>query len=358
MQTLIVSQHRLRAFAVIVICAALTMFCASVAAGQMGNNGIDEDPGIGMRQGRNTVVGQVIFPGNMPPARRCTVRISSVRLGEFSTLTDANGVFTFRRLREGMYFLTVEAGKEYHPAQTTVDLFDNSGRTTTVQVELRPRATVVKAAVVDAGLAGAPKQAVELYQKGLAASRSGDYKKAVEHFLAAVNIYPEFVLALNELAGAYINAGQLAQAERTVLSALAYEPDNPTLRLNYGYVLFLAQRYAESERELRRAIRLKEASATAHSYLGVVLIKLGRLDEAEKELLRSIAIGGSSGITAHRYLAALYRERGDRARAIEQLETYLRLAPNARDADQVRMTIKDLQKELAGGKSEASPNSP
>jgi regulator of sirC expression with transglutaminase-like and TPR domain len=39
----------------------------------------------------------------------------------------------------------------------------------------------------------------------------------------------------------------------------------------------------------------------------------------------------------------MYGERGDRAQAIVELETYLRLVPKAKDADQIREIIKGLR---------------
>jgi regulator of sirC expression with transglutaminase-like and TPR domain len=48
-------------------------------------------------------------------------------------------------------------------------------------------------------------------------------------------------------------------------------------------------------------------------------------------------------LLAHRYLGALYSERGDKARGVQELETYLRLVPNARDAEQIREIIKGLR---------------
>src|SRR5216683_2277071 len=123
-----------------VLCFALfALVCDPAVRAQIGSSGIDSDPASGMRQGRNTIV-----------------RLSSVRVGEFSTMTDDNGVFAFRRLREGSYFITVEAGKDYLSTSETVDLFDNNGRTVTVQIQLRAKPTTAnnKPAVVNATLAG------------------------------------------------------------------------------------------------------------------------------------------------------------------------------------------------------------
>src|SRR2546425_10231608 len=231
---------------------------AATTQAQLGSTGVDDDRSSGMR-GENTVVGKVIFPPGRQPDRRCTVRLSSVRVGEFPTMTDDSGVFTFRRLREGSYFITVEAGKDYLPAQETVNLFDNRPRTTTVQIELRLRPTATtRPAVVNAALAGVPKAALELYQKGIASAGAGDNKNAIEELKAAVALYPAFVPALNELSALYVNINELQKAEEALITALTYEPNNATLRLNYGYVLLLQERFVDSERELHRAIELKD----------------------------------------------------------------------------------------------------
>src|SRR5713226_2089974 len=92
----IASAHTTRLSAV----SLLILLSALSARAQFGSSGIDDDRSSGMRQGTNTVIGQVVFPPGRQPDRRCTVRLSSVRVGEFSTMTDENGGFTFRRLRE------------------------------------------------------------------------------------------------------------------------------------------------------------------------------------------------------------------------------------------------------------------
>jgi len=318
-------------------------FSANVHA-QLAGTGIDDDRSSGMRSGNNTIVGQVVMPVTDRERRRFTVRLSSVRVGEFSTMTDANGVFTFRRLREGSYFISVAAGKDYLPAQETVDLFDNSARTTTVQIELRLRPTVnTKAGVLNAALANVPKAAVDRYDKGIAAAAAGDNKSAIEELKGALSIYPHFVPALNELSAVYVNTGNLEKAEEVLRTALGIEPNNPTLRLNYGYILLLRERFAESESELRRAIELKDDLVSAHLYRGRVLIRLQRFDDAERELKRAISLGGSAAVVAYRYLGALYSERGETAKAIDALEKYLTLSPSARDAEQVKKIIKQLR---------------
>ncbi len=331
-----------------VICSALFVVSfATTGQAQLTGTGIDDDPASGMRNGTNTIVGRVTYPSGRQLDRRYTVRLSSVVVGEFSTMTDENGVFTFRRLRDGTYSIRVEAGKEYLPAQETVELYDNRGRTVTVQIELRPRpASTNKPGVINAALAGVPKPAQDLYEKAMASAQVGENKKGIEQLRSAVAVHPQFVLALNEMSVLYLKLGELDKAGEALAEALKVEPENATLRLNYGYVLMMREHFVDSERELHRALQLKDDSTLAHLYRGKVLIKLRNFDEAEKELNRAISLGGQAAGMAYRYLGALYSERGDTAKAIEALERYLSLKPNDQDAKQVQTVIKQLRESI------------
>src|SRR6267378_2189428 len=115
----------------------LLLSLVAAANAQIRSPEIDSDPASGMRRGTNTIEGQIYDASGRPLSQRCTVRLSSVNVGEFSTLTDDYGLFTFRRLREGTYYLKVEAGQDFQPATETVDFFDNLNRTNHVQIQLK-----------------------------------------------------------------------------------------------------------------------------------------------------------------------------------------------------------------------------
>lgn len=319
------------------------------------DGGLDSDPGDPGTGGRNAIQGRLYLPSGRKLDRRLRVRLSSVRGGESSTMTDDNGAFTFRRLAGGTYRLSVDAGKEFELAFETVDIIESpfrarnqSGQVFTVQIQLQlKRADTNKPSVVNAALLGIPPPAQELYEKALAAARSGDHKKAIEHLQNAISLHPEFPLALNELGVQHQKLGQLDKAAAAFRSATRLAPDVFVLRFNHGFVLLQQKKYAEAETELRAALERDQTSSHAHLYRGRALIGLRRDDEAEKEMLTAIKLGGDEMKIAYRYLGAIYNERSDHARAIASLETYLRLDPNAKDAAQVRQIIEDLRAQAA-----------
>ena len=141
--------------------AALVAFGLGAAAARAQNDdGIETgDPGTG---GRHEIQGRVYLPSGRQLDRRLRVRLSSIRGGDFATLTDDNGNFTFRRLRSGTYTVTVEGGREFETANETVDIIpgtrqaDESGQRHTVQIRL-----VEKGAAADPARPGVVSAAAE-----------------------------------------------------------------------------------------------------------------------------------------------------------------------------------------------------
>lgn len=331
--------------------AALVAFglCA-VAARAQTNDGLP-DPGEIGTGGLHVIQGRLYLPSGRKLDRRLRVRVSGVG-GERSTLTDDNGAFTFRRLSAGTYTLTVEGGREFETATETVDVLDGTRRTDqqvyTIQIRLdEKRAGSASAAerpgVVSATPEAVPADARARYQKALAASAAGDHKRAVKELKAAVEIHPQFPLALNELGAQYMGLGQLGDAADAFAAAVKLAPGEAVLRINYGILLARQKKYKEAEEQLARAVALDGKNAAARLHRGHALIRLGRGAEAEAELLLALKLGGPAAPLAHRYLGALYFERGDDARAAAALEEYLRLTPDAADAAQVRAILSGLK---------------
>lgn len=324
----------------------LSAFLPGRVRAQMG--GIDPDPGSPGSGGQSTIEGRIYYPSGRTMDKRLRVRLTGLRIGEFFTMTDDSGAFSFRRIAGGSYVVSVEAGKEYEPVNETVDILDVRGqfpRSYSLQIQLRPKSTSgsQKNAVMNAALAAVPRAAAELYQKALESDRAGDTKKAIEQLKSAISLYPDFLLAFNELGVQYWKCGQLDKAAEALRFALKLAPDGFSQRLNYGIVLVHMRQFKEAEPELRRALEKNEGSAMAHYYLGRALATLRRFDEGEKELQRAIALGGEETNAAHRYLGAIYNDRGDTKRAISELETYLKLVPSAKDAAQIREILQQLK---------------
>jgi len=317
------------------------MLAASISFAQ--TSGLDPDPGNPGLNGHSVIQGRIFYPSGTPIDRRVRVKVISVRGGPSSATSDDNGAFTLVRLPQGTYDLTVDAGPEFELANESVEI-RTDGQTAYVQFRLKPKSggTYRPPGVISAATASYPKPALDLYQQALDSSQSGDHKKAVEHLKKAITIAPEFVAAMNELGMQYVQLNDLDKAAGTLEQTVKLAPDAFLSHLNYGLVMLLQKKYQPAESELRLALSKSDSSAAAHEYLGRALIGLKNLDEAEKELRRAVDLGGEQAPNAHRYLGAIYIQRGEDARAITELKEYLRLQPKVKDAEQIKQILKDL----------------
>lgn len=319
--------------------------------------------------GNHVITGKVYFPSGRRAEGSIQVKLQTYGMGEMSTLADASGSFTFTSLAPGNYTVVVNAGDDYEIAREAVTIdsdlslprsgtpITSGSRAYTVMVTLQTKATNrTKPSVLNAALAEVPEEARTLYEKALDISKAGDSAKAIENLKSAIAIYPRFPLALNELGVQYLRIGQANNAVEPLRSATILSPDAASPKLNLGIALLETHQYRDAETQLRNALRIS-STPTTHMYLGLALYHLQNSTEAEKELKAAIDSSENKLAIAHYYLGGLYWKMGDEInreidhdrklleyrRAANELETYLRLTPNAPDAERVRGTIKQLR---------------
>jgi len=314
-------------------------------SGQRGMMGTDSgDPGTG---GNFIIQGTVFLPAGHRVDRPIRVRLFTPTRGTITTMTDDNGVFSFRRLAPGSYSVVIDAEKEFEDVNEQVNIVQafRTGSSTEnvimVQIRLKAKsATSFKPEVMNAELANVPKTALQLYNQSLELGQAGKPKDAIEKLKQAIAEYPNFMLAFNEMGIEYLKLNELGKAEEALRHALKISPDSPIPLMNHGIVLTHMGKFEPAVSELQQALKQRDQSANGHFYLGQALANLGRFGEAEEHLTRAIALGGDEVKDAHRFLGAIYLQRGERERGVAELETYLKLAPKARDAEQVRQIVR------------------
>ncbi|HXT63031.1 MAG TPA: tetratricopeptide repeat protein [Pyrinomonadaceae bacterium] len=317
--------------------------------------------------GRHSIEGRIYFPsGRKADDPGVKISLETSASGTLTVFSDFNGTFSFRNLSAGSYTVVIPGTDLYDAVREPVFIDDpgsSSIRTSNISVAT-PRAIILpiyllpkrtkpsaKASVVDANLANLPKAATDNYYKALESIRLNNSKEAIAELEAAVNAYPQFPRALNELGVQYLKTGQVQKAVLTLSTVVRLTPDEVVPRLNYGIALLENNNFNEAETQLRLVLQKNDNAATAHMYLGIALVRKrtaraednARYLEAERELQRAVTLGGDQIVQAHYFLAGIYWRNGNYRRAADELETYLKLAPNAPDADKTRTTIRELR---------------
>ena len=306
--------------------------------------------------GNEQIEGRVFFPPGDNSSARPVVKLQSLSSPEVTGVTDRDGNFRFTHLRPDEYTVVVEGGDQYESARETVAI-GNSGPVAAqgdpgqsavplvyqVQIYLKPK-RAGQLATANKVIANVPAPARDLFQQALENSRAGNHAKAIEQLKSAISQAPKFTLAYNELAVQYLKIGRGAQAVDTLKEALAINPEDFTLRLNYGIALLNQKKFETAETELRLAIQKNSADPTAaRYYLGVTLISQQKFDEAQAEFESAIKNGGDKLALAHKYLGGIYWRNKKYHEAADELEKYLRLEPKVADAEKIRSTINELR---------------
>jgi tetratricopeptide (TPR) repeat protein len=317
---------------------ALLLVCAPGASAQ----GVGSSRGPATAAGESNVIqGKVFFPGTPPANKRVKVKLDSANALGGNTQTDDDGAFRFNGLAAGQYTIVVEPGPEYDVAVENISIDReaslNGARIVQVPIYLKSKGATA------AAFAGVPQPAVDIFNKAMQSSKSGNTKKAVEQLTSAINLAPNFGLAHAELGAAYLRLSQPDKAVEALTKAVELQPKEAVPHLNLGIALFNQNKSDAAESELRRALELNSALATGHYYLGMALMKQKKYGEAEKELETAVRSGGDNIPQAHRYLGALYASHGKKQEAADELEKYLKLDPKAADAEKAKAMIKDLR---------------
>ena len=143
------------------------------------------------------------------------------------------------------------------------------------------------------------------FTTGLACLNAGNSEGAIDAFLQATRLEPDWARAHHNLGFAYDQAGRYGEAVAAYKVAILLDPDEPETRNNLGSVYVKLDRYEEAVTEFRSAIDLQPDHAEAHLNLGLAYLLLHRLDDARD---------------THRALAAL------NPRMADELERFIQQA--------------------------------
>jgi TolA-binding protein len=343
------ASHSINSLRFVILALLLIVPVVSASA-----QGVGSGRTLSATSGSNILQGRLYFPFEPKDGKRVRVRLTGTDFQEQSTVSDQDGAFTFNGLPNGHYTIIVEGSKEFDPVSEPLS-FDREassggGRSRIVHINLKAKGAA------DA-FARLPKEARQSYTKGMEAAAKGDNLKATDFFEQAVAAHPEFSEALTELGMAYLRLGKMEKAAQTYEALLKLKPNNPVAHLNLGIAYYNTGSTLLTEKKddvgwdllekanlhVRESLKINNASPTAHYYLGLILIKARKYPEAQAEMEAAIANGGDGLALAHKYLGGLYLSAKRNKEAADHLEKYLQLDPKAKDADQVRGTIKDLR---------------
>jgi tetratricopeptide (TPR) repeat protein len=337
---------------------AISSFCFAIASAQAGGGNPNNPPSTGRTGGSvsHTIRGKIFLPsGNLPEQRiRVVLELNTGGIaGE--AFSDSVGNFEFRGLPSNSYKVVIPSDNRiYETTQETVELYGNFSRTFMVQVYLkekggelsiRPKEKILSVADIQE----VPKSAKKAYEKGLKLANDKKPDEAVKHFDEAIKSFPEYLHAINKLGEQYLVLNKITDAQTAFERAIAINPKYALPHINLGLIHVSQKRYQEAISEFETGNRYDDTYPMSHLNLGVALMSNNPPDfnRAEKEMNRALDLGGKNFAHVHLYLFNLNIRRQSIDKAAAQLEAYLKDAPNAPNAEEVRQMLAKVKKAMA-----------
>src|SRR5205085_1642054 len=310
-------------------------------------------PTSGDASSSGSIRGRVFLPDGTPLNQAVRITLLTPQLSQSTTYTDFQGQFELKGVPTGNYQIEAEADQQRFEIVTqNVQVFKGVPSVITITLKERtdksgaPAGVPASAhAVVSAGELdkNVPKDARKEYERALKAADEQKPDEAIAHLQKAVALYPDFMIAHNNLGAQLLEANRLDEAAVELRTAVKLDPKAFNPRLNLGIVLLKQHEFADAAQVLDEAISLDSQAPAARLHAGMARMALKDFDRAEKELHRAYESGGAQYALALFYLGQLYLSKGDRALALQNFEAYLRDAPAAPNAEQVKKLIGTLR---------------
>ncbi len=304
--------------------------------------------------GIHEIRGRIYLPNGKSLETPLEVELQSTTFSTVKVYTDHGGSYSFQALAPGNYTVVINGGDSFETTREYITIDTEvqgtirmvpTPKIITVPIYLQQkRGELQRTGVLNAKWSSVPKGAIERYEKGLELVRAEKTAEAVIEFKQAVVISPSFSPAYTELGKIYLKKGQLDEAIISFRSALRIDAKDFDAKLNYGIALLNKKDSAAAETELAEAALMNRSAAAPHYYLGLLFLQRKNLDISQKAFETAKQLKNEKSFPLlHRCLGGIYASKHMNKLAVAELETYINLEPQAKDADRIRQTIADLR---------------
>ncbi len=311
--------------------------------------------------GRVTVLGRLRDAETNQGMENVLVQVRHFNGSTAATVfTGTNGAFHFSSLPAGTYNLVVEADGYERISQ---DMY--LAAAVSLQLELRRqgrRGAVPSGETVSVRELLIPRKAHDAMEKGLnLLYQESDYESSLAQFQRAIKEYPDYYEAYAEMGAAYMKLGDAANSEEMLRKSIALIELSDE-RYVEPYVILASlftteERFAEAAPLARKAVELDSGTWQGYHELARALYGLDDFTGAQEHATTAAELNPDNAQT-FLLLANIHGRLRDYPKLLNDLNTYLDLAPNGPQADQVRATREQVRQALDNAPTEAPPTAP
>jgi len=264
--------------------------------------------------------------------------------------TNGSGLFVFRKLSDGTFQVRIQtAGTNYIGQTKRVELarplgFGAAFEEIEFTLSTNNHTVVNKPGVVfvqdvpDAARKEFQK-ASELIQK---ANKRDDAYAALRQ---ALQLFPQYFDALELMGTEQVRDQHYEEAIPFLAKALEVNSRAYNSVFALGVAQFNLKQVPSSIESFGRALLLNDKSINANLWLGIALRQTTRPEEAETYLRQADRLSESKLPDAHWQLALLFNQLKRYKEAADELELFLKLQPDSRDAELIKKLIAKLRQQ-------------
>jgi Tfp pilus assembly protein PilF len=317
---------------------------------------------VSVLQGRNSISGLVFDESRTPVADTYVQLLDELGQTIVQTRTSGSGRYAFHGLSSGRFKVRVfPVGTDYVEQTQEVQLapvsaIPGSGaENQQIDFYLRLREGANAGPFGGPGAIFAqevPDEARKFYERGVSELRQKNEKEGFENLKKALDVFPNYFLALDRLGTEYATRGNVNpsyfEAARILLTkAIEINPKSYSSMFGLGFAQYHQGMIKEAVENMERAIGVYANSTNGYLWLGIAQKKAGKLVHAEASLKRANELSKGKVADVHWQLAGLYSDQKRYAEAATELELFLKNKPDARDAEKIKQLIGQLRQKAA-----------
>jgi lipoprotein NlpI len=205
---------------------------------------------------------------------------------------------------------------------------------------------------VSATSLNAPKDAKKAYEKGVDSMKKKKPEEAVKNLEKAVEIYPKYAAAWNELGRIQVIKGDPEAGRKSFEQAMAADAKFVQPYLEVAMLEWKSEKWPQVAELTEKVIKLDAFDyPQAHFMNALSNYYLKNMEQAEKSAREAVRLDTRKQFTTSlRLLGVILAQKQDYSGAAEQFKAYLVAAPAAADANTVRGQLTQLEKMQAEAK--------
>jgi tetratricopeptide (TPR) repeat protein len=191
-----------------------------------------------------------------------------------------------------------------------------------------------------------PPKALHAFEQGIDRLEKKDPEGSLPHFQRAISEYAGYYEAYDRMGAAYLKLWRVMEAEQAFRKSIDLSGGqyaHPLIAL--GAILDDQEKFAEAMTVIRNGLDLDPSSWTGHYYLGLALFGLNRLKEAE-ESAREALLRKADFPKVHILLADIHSREKDFDSLLNDLNEYLKLAPDGPDSGWAKALRDSVQRAI------------